>query len=99
MQFSRFWDNRSDELSLAAVLRSPICGISDNTLLALRLGPEVGETVLGEPPQPRKRPRPLWQALRKQADIDFIDDDERKTLDRARGLLAGLGERRKRYPN
>ncbi len=98
IQLCRFLDNRTDELALAAVLRSPLCGISDNTLLALRLGPEVDETVPSEPPQPRKRPRPLWQALRKQADIDFIDDDEREALDRTRELLAALVERRNRYP-
>ena len=98
IQLCRFLDNRTDELALAAVLRSPLCGISDNTLLALRLGPGVGETLPGQPPQPRKRPRPLFQAVRKQREIDFIDDDEREALDRARELLAALIERRNRYP-
>ena len=98
IQLCRFLDNRTDELALAAVLRSPLGGISDNTLLALRLGPGVGETIPGQPPQPRKRPRPLFQALRKQREIDFIDDDERGALDRVRDLLAALIERRNRYP-
>jgi ATP-dependent helicase/nuclease subunit A len=98
IQLCRFLDNRTDELALAAVLRSPLCGISDNTLLALRLGPRIEETAPGESPQSRRRPRPLFQALRKQRDIDFIDEQEREALDRSRELLGALIERRNRYP-
>jgi ATP-dependent helicase/nuclease subunit A len=98
IQLCRFLDNRTDELALAAVLRSPLGGISDNTLLALRLGPRLGETAPGETPQPRKHPRPLFYAVRKQREIDFIDEDERLALDRAFELLASLIERRHRYP-
>jgi ATP-dependent helicase/nuclease subunit A len=94
----RFLDNRTDELALAAVLRSPLCGISDNTLLALRLGPRVGETPHGSAPQPRRHPRPLFRALRTQSEIDFIDDDEREALNKAYELLSALFERRNRYP-
>ncbi len=97
IQLCRFLDNRTDELALAAVLRSPLCGISDNTLLALRLGPKVGETTPGESPQPRKHPRPLFQALRRQREIDFITEDERAALERAVKLLSSLTERRNRY--
>src|SRR5205814_9123308 len=43
IQMLRFLDNTTDELALAAVLRSPLCGISDNALLALRCAPRVGE--------------------------------------------------------
>ena len=32
IQLLRFLDNKTDELALAAVLRSPLCGISDNAL-------------------------------------------------------------------
>ncbi len=98
IQLCRFLDNRTDELALAAVLRSPLCGISDNTLLALRLGPRAGETAAGETPQPLKHPRPLFQAVRKQREIEFIDEDERQALDRAFELLTSLIERRHRYP-
>ncbi|HUS11932.1 MAG TPA: UvrD-helicase domain-containing protein [Pyrinomonadaceae bacterium] len=98
IQLCRFLDNRTDELALAAMLRSPLCGISDNTLLALRLGPRIGETAPGESPLSRKRPRPLFQALRKQREIDFIDEQEREALDRTRELLGALIERRNRYP-
>ncbi len=98
IQLCRFLDNRTDELALAAVLRSPLCGISDNTLLALRLGPQVGETSPGEAPQPRRHPRPLFRALRRQNEIDFIANDEREALQKAHELLAALIERRNRYP-
>lgn len=98
IQLCRFLDNRTDELALSAVLRSPLFGISDNTLLALRLGPRIGETHAEVAPQPRKHPRPLWRALRSQNEVDFIDDDERDALERAHELLAALIERRNRYP-
>jgi ATP-dependent helicase/nuclease subunit A len=98
IQLCRFLDNRTDELALAAVLRSPLAGISDDALLALRLAPKIGETPAGEAPQPRRHPRPLLQALRKQQEIDFITNDERAALDRASEFLAELVERRNRYP-
>ena len=98
IQLCRFLDNRTDELALAAVLRSPLCGISDNTLLALRLGPRAGETLPGEAPQPRRHPRPLLRALRTQNEIDFIEAGERAALDQAHELLSALFERRNRYP-
>src|SRR5207247_6341889 len=43
IQLLRFLDNNTDELALAAVLRSPLGGISDNALLALRCAPRAGE--------------------------------------------------------
>src|SRR6185295_12040579 len=43
IQLLRFLDNTTDELALAAVLRSPLAGISDNALLALRCAPWVEE--------------------------------------------------------
>jgi ATP-dependent helicase/nuclease subunit A len=97
IQLCRFLDNRTDELALAAVLRSPLFGISDNTLLALRLGPRTGETAPGESPQPLRNPRPLFRALRHQVEIDFIEDDERESLNAAFALLTALIERRHRY--
>ena len=39
VQLLRFLDNKTDELALAAVLRSPLGGVSDNALLALRCAP------------------------------------------------------------
>jgi ATP-dependent helicase/nuclease subunit A len=98
IQLLRFLDNRTDELALAAVLRSPLGGISDNALLALRLAPRIGETPPGEAPQPRRRPRKLLSALRHQSEIDFIAPDEREALDRATVFLKSLIEKRNRYP-
>ncbi len=98
IQLLRFLDNRTDELALAAVLRSPLCGVSDNALLALRLGPKAGETPTDEAPAARRSPRRLFSALRQQAEIDFISDDERAALDRAAKFLQSLIEKRNRYP-
>ena len=47
IQLLRFLDNKTDELALAAVLRSPLCGISDNALLALRCAPLLGDAERG----------------------------------------------------
>ncbi|MFN2515632.1 MAG: 3'-5' exonuclease, partial [Pyrinomonadaceae bacterium] len=98
IQLLRFLDNRTDELALAAVLRSPLCGISDEALLALRLGPRVGETPAGEAPEARRRPRKLFRALRQQREIDFIATEEREALERATIFLQSLIEKRNRYP-
>ncbi|MBI4747945.1 MAG: UvrD-helicase domain-containing protein [Acidobacteria bacterium] len=40
-----FLDNRTDEISLAAILRSPLFGISDETLYSLRWAEELIPTV------------------------------------------------------
>ncbi len=98
IQLCRFLDNRTDELALAAVLRSPLVGISDNTLLALRLAPLLNETPANEPPQALRHPRQLFKAVRRQREIAFIDDDEREVLERAAEFLESLIERRNRYP-
>jgi ATP-dependent helicase/nuclease subunit A len=83
IQLLRFLDNTTDELALAAVLRSPLCGISDNALLALRCGPKAG----GDQGLERLHRRHLWQALRSQSEVQFIDDEERAELDRASAFL------------
>jgi ATP-dependent helicase/nuclease subunit A len=93
IQLLRFLDNTTDELALAAVLRSPLCGISDNALFALRCAPRVGE--VSEPG--RLQRRNLLRALRRQADIQFIDEAERVELDRAAEFLDSLIQRRNRY--
>src|SRR5207247_3798480 len=93
IQLLRFLDNTTDELALAAVLRSPLCGISDNALLALRCGPRVGE--VGEPE--RLHRRNLLRALRRHREIQFIDEDEGVALDRGTTLLDSLVQRRNRY--
>jgi ATP-dependent helicase/nuclease subunit A len=99
VQLLRFLDNKTDELALAAVLRSPLGGVSDNALLALRCAPllnEVGETEseLRYFSQPRK----LLSALRRQNEIAYVSDAERTQLKRAGDLLSKLIERRNHYP-
>src|SRR3989440_3453983 len=93
IQLLRFLDNTTDELALAAVLRSPLGGISDNALLALRCAPWVGEA--GGPE--RLHRRNLLRALRHRREIQFIDEDDQIALDRAAPLLEALIARRNRY--
>ncbi|HKR22255.1 MAG TPA: 3'-5' exonuclease, partial [Pyrinomonadaceae bacterium] len=81
IQLLRFLDNTTDELALAAVLRSPLCGISDNSLFALR-----------NPPT-----RKLYTALQNHLEIEHITDEEHELLDRAARLISRLVGRRHHY--
>jgi ATP-dependent helicase/nuclease subunit A len=93
IQLLRFLDNTTDEIALAAVLRSPLCGISDNALLALRSAP-----LTGEPVEERKLPRRnLWRAIRRHHEIQFIDEQDHAQLDRAAEFLDVMIRRRGRY--
>jgi len=85
IQLLRFLDNKTDELALAAVLRSPLCGISDNALLALRCAPWLDELdVAGADPLKHfTQTRRLYRALRRHREIAYITDDEHLLLDRA----------------
>ncbi len=93
IQLLRFLDNNTDELALAAVLRSPLGGISDNALLALRCAPRAGE---GDNPD-RLHRRKLRRALRLHREIQFIDEDDQVALDLAATFLDSLVARRNRY--
>jgi|GEM_PF-309594 len=93
IQLLRFLDNTTDEIALAAVLRSPLCGISDNALLALRSAPLVGGA--SEKKLPRRN---LWRATAQHREIQFIDADEHAELDRVREFLDAIIQRRNRYP-
>ena len=93
IQLLRLLDNTTDEIALAAVLRSPLCGISDNALFALRCAPKIGEAQQSD----RLQRRNLLRALRGQREIQFIDDDERPVLDRAWQFLDSLIQQRHRY--
>ncbi|HVS20271.1 MAG TPA: 3'-5' exonuclease, partial [Pyrinomonadaceae bacterium] len=93
IQLLRLLDNTTDELALAAVLRSPLCGISDNALFALRCAPRLDDVS----EQERLHRRNLLRALRRHRDIQFIDDEERVALDRAADFLDSMIERRNRY--
>jgi ATP-dependent helicase/nuclease subunit A len=93
IQLLRFLDNTTDELALSAVLRSPLGGISDNALLALRCAPRVID--VGGPE--RLHRRNLRRALRTHREIQFIDEAEHDALDRASRWLDLLISRRNRY--
>lgn len=100
IQLLRFLDNKTDELALAAVLRSPLCGISDNALLALRCGPglnEAGEVESNEPLKHFSKVRSFLRSLGEHRRIAHISDEEHRLLDRARTLINDLIARRHHY--
>ena len=98
IQLLRFLDNKTDEIALAAVLRSPLCGLTDNALLALRCAPLQSEVDNAEPMRRFSATRRLYTALRHHAEIAFISDDEHELLDRAAKLIGELVDRRHHYP-
>ena len=83
---------------MAAVLRSPLGGISDNALLALRCAPWLNEVDQGDPLRHFTQTRKLFTALRRHREIAFISDEEHELLDRAAALIKGLVARRHHYP-
>jgi len=97
IQLLRFLDNKTDELALAAVLRSPLSGISDNALLALRCAPWLDELDTTDPLLHFSQTRNLFHALKRHANIAFISDEEHALLERAFGLVNGLIARRHNY--
>ncbi|HXI94191.1 MAG TPA: UvrD-helicase domain-containing protein [Blastocatellia bacterium] len=96
IQLLRFLDNKTDEVALAAVLRSPICGLSDNSLLALRCAPLKDGTDESGRIQRHNGVRHLLDALWVHESIDFIDLSERPVLDRARELFEECIDRARR---
>jgi ATP-dependent helicase/nuclease subunit A len=98
IQLLRFLDNKTDELALAAVLRSPLCGISDNALLALRCAPWLAEAETTDALRGFAVTRRLYNALRRHDEIAYINTDEHELLDRAAKLISELVARRHHYP-
>lgn len=94
IQLLRFLDNRTDELALAAVLRSPLCGISDNALFALRSAPRLTEVDTAKNSSGTRR---LNKALREHREIAFISAPEHELLERAANLIRRLVARRHHY--
>ena len=68
-----------DDLALAVALRSPLFGLSDDALLALRLARD-----------PAGEPLTLWDALRSPDAAPLFPDDERPPRDFACVVLAEL---------
>jgi ATP-dependent helicase/nuclease subunit A len=97
IQLLRFLDNKTDELALAAILRSPLCGISDNALFALRCAPKTAELVDDESSRNYSSSRNLYRALRQHSEIAYISDDEHQLLDRAAKLISRLIARRHHF--
>ena len=97
IQLLRFLDNKTDELALAAVLRSPLCGLSDNALLALRCAPLVADVETTDPMPGFVPTRWLYSALRRHHEIAYISAEEHKLLDRAAKLISELVARRHHY--
>src|SRR6185503_4013325 len=92
IQLLRFLDNKTDEIALAAVLRSPLCGISDNALLALRCAPSLDalDSADSDPLKHFNQTRRLYRALVGHREIAFISEEEHLLLDRAADLIKGL---------
>ena len=98
IQLLRFLDNKTDEIALAAVLRSPLCGISDNALLALRCAPWLAEIETVDPLRGFSITRRLYTALRQHSEIAYISDEEHELLECASALITELVARRHHYP-
>ena len=96
IQLLRFLDNKTDEVALAAVLRSPICGLSDDALLAVRSAPLQTKAPERDRLQRRVGVRPLLDAVENHELIDLIDGSDRAALDRTKALLGELNSRAKR---
>jgi ATP-dependent helicase/nuclease subunit A len=77
-----FLDNSTDELALAAVLRSPLFGVSDETLLALRA--DALRNGAGA------RTKSLGEALWRPDEVPLISDEQRAALARAVEILERL---------
>lgn len=97
VQLLRFLDNKTDELALAAVLRSPLVGISDNALLALRCAPWLKDAGTGDPLYHFTSTRRLFTALQRHREIAYIDEAEHELLERAAGFISELVKRRHHY--
>ena len=98
IQLLRFLDNKTDEIALAAVLHSPLCGLSDNALFALRCAPWLAEVEAGDPLRGFSATRSLYVALRRHEEIAYISPEEHALLDRAWSLISQLVDRRHHYP-
>lgn len=98
IQLLRFLDNKTDEIALAAVLHSPLCGLSDNALLALRCAPLLSEVETADPGRGFSATRNLYLALRDHEEIAYISPEEHELLDRAWSLISQLVDRRHHYP-
>ena len=97
IQLLRFLDNKTDELALAAILRSPLAGLSDNGLLALRCAPTIPEVEQGNASRYFNQPRNLLYAVRRHREIAYIEEHDHSQLDGIVSLLEQLIEHKTHY--
>ncbi len=95
IQLLRFLDNTTDELALAAVLRSPLCGVSDDELLTIRCAPARAGMERGALRR-RGGIRNLVAGLEQPEDMEFIPPGSLAVLWRARKWLRQVVTRRNR---
>jgi ATP-dependent helicase/nuclease subunit A len=95
IQLLRFLDNRTDDIALAAILRSPLCGLSDSALLAVSGAGFLQRDASGK--GPRRREVTLWSCLLSQRQNDIVPAEERGALERAVELLKSLAAVRHAY--
>ena len=88
LNLASFLDNRTDELTLAAVLRSPLFGISDETLLAFRAGRLQSRVERSS--NARSAPIELLDAVRSHREIGLIAADQHRALDSAAASIDTL---------
>ncbi len=87
----RFLENRTDEIALVAALRSPLFGLSDETLYWLRQSAEMRSGGVLEH-------HPLLTSLLHHDEVWGISEDQRPLVARAAEILSVLLERRNRVP-
>ena len=69
----------SDDLALAEVLRSPLFGLSDNALFALRMHTDADQRIVS-----------LWHALENASNLEWLPTEDRPMVNRAHRILSGL---------
>ncbi|RMG53935.1 MAG: hypothetical protein D6723_06210, partial [Acidobacteria bacterium] len=85
----RFLENRTDEIALVAALRSPLFGLSDETLYWLRQSAEMRSGGVLEH-------HPLLTSLLHHDEVWGISEEQRPLVARAAEILSALLERRNR---
>ena len=97
LEVLRFLDNSTDELALAATLRSPLFGVSDETLLGLRADRLAVAQATGRRPRSADD-RPLWKAVVDHRRATLVSGEQQEVLGRAVEVLQALRAMRNQMP-
>ncbi|MBK6427586.1 MAG: UvrD-helicase domain-containing protein [Blastocatellia bacterium] len=89
LELLRFLDNTTDDIALAAALRSPLFGVSDETLLGLRSDRLAVMQSTGRKPRSIEDGS-LWMAVVEHRRFGLVSDDQSAVLDRAVEVLGSL---------